>query len=88
MEETTKKITLWKITKWTLLAISALVYILTLSRIFVSCDADISDDVFLTLEEKKEFENYDIDYPVYHYQPSAWTNDDGTVQIKNIYLTE
>lgn len=88
MEEKTKKITLWKITKWTLMLISILVYALAFTRIFVSCDANISDDIILTSQEKRDFDNLDKDYPLYNYQPLSWTSDDGTVQIKNIYYLE
>lgn len=88
MEEKTRKITLWKIIKWSLIAISILVYILAFTRIFVSCDADISDDIILSSEEKVAFDNLDLDYPLYNYQPISWTNDDGTIQLKNIYYLE
>ena len=88
MEENTKKITPWKIIKWTFLTVSALVYLLTFIRLFVACDADICDDIILTASEKKDFDNLDKDYPLYNYQPSSWTSDDGTVQLKNIYYLE
>lgn len=88
MEEKTRKITFWKVIKWTFIAISILVYLLTFTRIFVSCDADISDDIILTSEEKKDFENLNIDYPLFNYQPTSWTNEDGSIQIKNIYYVE
>ena len=88
MEEKTQKITLWKITKWVLMLISILVYVLAFTRIFVSCDAKLSDDIILTPEEKRDYDNLDLDYPLYNYQPLSWTSDDGTVQIKNIYYLE
>lgn len=88
MEEKTRKITFWKVIKWTFILISVIVYVLAMWRIFVSCDADISDDIILTSEEKKDFENLDIDYPFYNYQPLSWTNDDGTIQIKNVYYLQ
>ena len=88
VEENAKKITPWKIIKWTLLLISALVYLLTFIRLFVACDADICDDIILTASEKKDFDNLDKDYPLYNYQPSSWTNEEGTVQIKNVYYLE
>ncbi len=88
MEEKERKITPWKIFKWTLLTISFLVYLLVFVRIFVSCDADISDDIILTSAENKDFENLDIDYPLFNYQPTSWTNEEGTLQIKNIYYIE
>ena len=88
MEEKTKKITLWKITKWTLMLISILVYALAFTRIFVSCDSKISDDIILTAEEKKDFDNLDVDYPLFNYQPLSWTSEDGTVQIKNIHYLD
>lgn len=88
MEEKTRKITFWKVIKWIFIAISILVYLLTFTRIFVSCDADISDDIILTSEEKKDFENLNIDYPLFNYQPTSWTNEDGSIQIKNIYYVE
>lgn len=88
MEENQRKITPWKIIKWTVLSISILVYAVTFTRIFVSCDADISDDIILTSEEKADFENLDIDYQLFNYQPSSWTNEEGTIQIKNIYYLE
>ena len=88
MEEKTRKITLRKIIKWILLTVSLLVYCFTFARIFVSCDAEISDDILLTATEKSEFENLSVDYPLFNYQPSSWTNDDGSVQIKNIHYIE
>ncbi len=88
MEEKERKITLWKIFKWTLLTISFLVYLLVFVRIFVSCDANISDDIILTSEENKDFENLELDYPLFNYQPTSWTNEEGTLQIKNIYYVE
>ncbi len=88
MEEKVRKITFWKVIKWVAMAISALVYIVSLWRIFVSCDADLSDDIILTSEEKTAFEDLDLDYPLYNYQPISWTSDDGTIQIKNIYYLE
>ena len=88
MEEKKKKITVRKILKYIVFSISAAVYIVFFVRFFVSCDADITDDVFLTPEQKIKFEDLSLDYPLYHYQPTAWTSDDGTVQIKNIYYLE
>lgn len=89
MEEKVKKVTPWKVIKWTLLSISILVYVLAMWRIFISCDADVSDDIILTKEEAKDFENLDIDYPLYNCQPTAWTDgDQGHMQIKNIYYLE
>ena len=88
MEEKTRKITGWKIIKWTFMGISLLVYLLVLTRIFVACDADVSDDIILTSEEKKAFDNYDQDYPLFNYQPTSWTSEDGSIQIKNIYYVE
>lgn len=88
MEENQRKITPWKIIKWTVLSISILVYAVTFTRIFVSCDADISDDIILTAEEKADFENLDVDYQLFNYQPASWTNEEGTIQIKNIYYLE
>lgn len=88
MEEKVRKITFWKIIKWIMLSISVFVYIISFWRIFLSCDASISDDLYLSKDEKADFDNLDIDYPLYNYQPLAWTNDDGTIQIKNIYYVE
>ncbi len=88
MEEKTRKITFGKVLKWTFIIISVIVYVLAMWRIFVSCDADVSDDIILTQSEAKDFENLDIDYPLYNYQPLSWTNDDGTIQIKNVYYLE
>lgn len=88
MDETEKKITPWKIIKWTILGISALVYLLVFVRLFSACDADVSDDIILTANEKADFDNLDIDYPLYNYQPASWTNEEGTIQIKNIYYIE
>lgn len=85
MEENTKKITPWKIIKWTFLLISLLVYLLVFTRLFVACDADISDDIILSSAEMTDFENMDMDYHLFNYQPSSWTNEEGTIQIKNIY---
>ncbi len=88
MEEAKKKITFWKIIKWTLLGASILVYLVVFIRLFAACDAKISDDIILTADEKAAFENFDADYPLYHYQPTSWTNDEGDIQIKNIYYIE
>lgn len=88
MEENAKKITLWKIIKWTVMAISLIVYLAIFLRIFVSCDADISDDIILTTAEKEVFDDLETDYPLYNYQPSSWTNEDGTLQIKNVYYLQ
>lgn len=88
MEEKVRKITPWKVIKWTAMTISAFVYIVSMWRIFVSCDADISDDIILTSEEKSDFDNLDLDYPIYNYQPISWTSADGTIQIKNVYYIE
>ncbi|MBE6700455.1 MAG: hypothetical protein E7582_00995 [Ruminococcaceae bacterium] len=88
MEEKERKITPWKIVKWTFLGISILVYAVIFTRIFVSKDAKISDDIILTTDEKSAFEDYEKDYPVYHYQPTAWMNENGSLQIKNINYLE
>ncbi len=87
MEEN-KKITPWKIIKWMFMLTSLLVYLLVFTRLFVACDADISDDIILTSVEKEAFENLDTDYPLYSCQPMSWTNEEGTIQIKNIYYIE
>lgn len=88
MEENEKKVTPWKILKWTLMGISALVYLLVFIRLFAACDADISDDIILTKAEKAVFDDYDKDYKLFNYQPGSWTNEEGTIQIKNIYYVE
>lgn len=79
-----KKITAWKLTKWFFMFCSIVVYALVFARLFVSCDSKISDEIILTSEEYKDYENLDLDYLVFHYQPVSWTNEDGTIQIKNI----
>ncbi len=85
MEENERRITPWKIIKWTVLLLSFLVYAVVFVRLFASCDADISDDIILTTAEKADFEDLDREYELFNYQPTSWTSDDGTVQLKNIY---
>lgn len=87
-EDKPRRVTPWNIIKWTVLAISLLVYLLVFMRLFSACDASISDDIILTVEEKATFDDLSVDYPLYHCQPSSWTNEEGTLQIKNIYYLE
>lgn len=87
MEEQ-RRITPWRVLKWTLLLISLLVYAIVFVRLFTACDAKISDDIILTSEEKILFDDLERDYPLYNYQPASWTNEEGTLQVKNIYYIE
>ncbi len=67
---------------------SVAVYLIFFIRFFVSCDADIADDVFLDKESARLFSDLERDMPFYHYQPLSWTNEDGSVQLSNIFYIE
>ncbi len=88
IKEPRRRFTLRKLFKILLFSASALVYIVFFIRFFVSCDAKITNDLFLDRETAEKFLNLDVDYPFYHYQPEAWTNDDGSIQISNIFYIE
>lgn len=67
---------------------SIAVYLIFFVRFFVSCDADIADDVFLDKASAEKFCDLENDLHFYHYQPLSWTNEDGSVQLSNIFYIE
>lgn len=74
--------------KFLLFGASVAVYLIFFIRFFVSCDAKIADDVFLDKESAALFSDLEQDMPFYHYQPLSWTNEDGSVQLSNIFYIE
>lgn len=60
------------------------IYLFFFVRIFVSCDADVVDEVYLSQEMAEIYDNRSEEFTVLLYEPVSWTNDDGSLQIKNI----
>ena len=88
MENAKKKFTFGKFIKAIILSISAAVYIIFFARFVESCDTKIADDIYLEKSDYESFVNLDADYPLYHYQPQAWTAEDGSVTVTNVYYIE
>ena len=88
MEESTRKFTFKKLIKIIIFSISALVYLIFFARFVESCDVSIANDVYLKGTDYDRFVNLDEDFPFYHYQPQAWTAEDGSVTVTNVYYIE
>ncbi len=87
-EEKKRKFTFGRLIKILILVASAAVYLIFFARFFVSCESEIADDLFLDRDTAELFQDLDTDLPFYHYQPVSWTNEDGSVQITNIFYIE
>lgn len=85
MDNTPKKLRFRTVLKYLLFSISALIYIVIFSRLFVACDSKIADKLYLGKSEKELYEDLSVELALEHYQPTAWTSEDGSVQIKNIH---
>lgn len=88
MEDVKKKFSFGKLIKIIFFSISAAVYIIFFARFIESCDTKIADDIYLEKSAYESFVNLDADYPLYHYQPQAWTAEDGSVTVTNVYYIE
>ncbi len=88
MEDGKKKFSFGKLVKIIFFSISAAVYIIFFARFIESCDTKIADDIYLEEADYESFVNLDADYPLYHYQPQAWTAEDGSVTVTNVYYIE
>lgn len=84
-EEWKKKSKAGRIIKICVILISLSFYLVFLTRLFLASDAGIADDIYLDPRYHAEFEDKSSDFQLYLYEPASWTNDDGTLQLKNIH---
>ncbi len=84
-EEVRKRSRIGKMIKICAIVISLFFYLFFLTRIFMSRDADIADDIYLDEHYHEEFMDKSSDFQLLLYEPLSWTNDEGTVQLKNIH---
>lgn len=88
MEQEKRKFGFKKLIKITVLIISAAVYLIFFARLFESRDPSVANRMYLNAEEAERFDDLNSELPLYHYQPTSWTAEDGSVTITNIYYLE